>query len=114
MKNKLSSILLVLALSFGVTSISDAAPTCTKGKPCGESCIAKDKECHVGAAADTMATKSTPAPTKTMTTAKEPAATKEPTTMAKAPTTAAGETKQCKSGKLCGDTCISKNKTCNK
>jgi hypothetical protein len=24
-----------------------AAPNCKKGKPCGNTCIAKDKECHI-------------------------------------------------------------------
>ncbi len=96
MKKLLGGIFLVLALSLGFAPVSDAAPTCTKGKPCGDACIAKDKECHVGAAADTMASKGVPA-TKTMTAAKE-----------------AAPTKVCKSGKLCGDTCIAKNKTCNK
>jgi hypothetical protein len=96
MKNSLSGMLLVLTLSLGVVTVADAAPNCLKGKPCGESCIAKDKECHVGASADTMASKGAPA-TKTMTAAKAPTATKE-----------------CKTGKLCGDTCIAKNKTCNK
>ncbi|MDB5397485.1 MAG: hypothetical protein JWM91_4991 [Rhodospirillales bacterium] len=96
MKTILSGIALVLTLSFGIVSISDAAPHCSKGKPCGDSCIAKDKECHVGAPADTTGSKAMPG-TKTMTATKEPTATKE-----------------CKSGKLCGDTCIAKNKTCNK
>lgn len=104
MKNILSGTLLALVLSLGFASISVAAPHCTKGKPCGDSCIAKDKECHVGTTPDTMAAKSTPA-TKTKTTAKAPAAPEAATPAA---------TKQCKSGKLCGDTCIAKNKTCNK
>jgi hypothetical protein len=26
---------------------SAKAPNCKKGKPCGNSCIAKDKECHI-------------------------------------------------------------------
>ena len=41
-----ASILAALALSLTVASAS-AAPTCTTGKPCGETCIAKDKVCHL-------------------------------------------------------------------
>ncbi len=26
---------------------SSGAPNCKKGKPCGKTCIAKDKECHI-------------------------------------------------------------------
>ena len=39
----------VVALAFGLGSGLAFAdpPKCTTGKPCGNSCIAKDKECHI-------------------------------------------------------------------
>jgi hypothetical protein len=30
----------------GKTTTATSKPHCTKGKPCGNSCIAKDKVCH--------------------------------------------------------------------
>jgi hypothetical protein len=55
----MKAILLALALS-GVTIVGGAAPlcgtayaatcckVCSKGKACGDSCIARDKACHKG------------------------------------------------------------------
>jgi hypothetical protein len=40
------TVLIALALSLTFTMASSAAPTCKTGKPCGDTCIAKDKECH--------------------------------------------------------------------
>jgi len=40
----LAAIIVVLALA--IPGIADAGPNCVKGKPCGNSCIAKDKVCH--------------------------------------------------------------------
>jgi hypothetical protein len=41
----------ILALTFTVSfaGSSEALPHCKKGKACGESCIAMDKECHLPA-----------------------------------------------------------------
>jgi hypothetical protein len=36
----------VAALSFAVTA-ADAAPNCSKGKLCGDTCIPKEKTCRV-------------------------------------------------------------------
>jgi hypothetical protein len=36
----------IMALALAVPVIADATPNCVKGKPCGNSCIAKDKVCH--------------------------------------------------------------------
>lgn len=32
--------------SYSKSSSKKSGPTCKKGKPCGNSCIAKDKVCH--------------------------------------------------------------------
>lgn len=39
-----------ITLALGTASPASAATTCTKGKPCGNACIAKDKECHISQA----------------------------------------------------------------
>lgn len=46
----MTKILSVAALAFIMTaalSAAEAAPNCKTGKPCGNSCIAQDKECHI-------------------------------------------------------------------
>ena len=40
----LAAVIMALALAMPV--IADAKPNCAKGKPCGNSSIAKDKVCH--------------------------------------------------------------------
>jgi hypothetical protein len=40
----LAAVIMAVALAMPV--IADAKPNCAKGKPCGNSCIAKDKVCH--------------------------------------------------------------------
>ena len=40
----LAAVMIVFALAMPRTA--DAKPNCVKGKPCGNSCIAKDKVCH--------------------------------------------------------------------
>lgn len=64
----------LLALLFAVTFASPAAAQkhCSKGKPCGRTCIARNKTCHVGSSAPTR----TPAPAP-----KIPAAPAKPDTM---------------------------------
>ena len=47
MKRMLSVALLALVLGVGMSSAASAAPDCKTGKPCGDSCIAKDKTCHI-------------------------------------------------------------------
>jgi hypothetical protein len=46
----ISTSLIALAFVVSFSGMSNAAPNCTKGKPCGNSCIAQDKECHIPAA----------------------------------------------------------------
>ncbi len=46
----MTKILSTAALIFILTaalSTAEAAPNCKTGKPCGNSCIAQDKECHI-------------------------------------------------------------------
>jgi hypothetical protein len=50
MKRILSMALLALVLGLGMSSMANAAPNCTTGKACGDSCIAKDKKCSIPAA----------------------------------------------------------------
>jgi hypothetical protein len=38
---------LAVALALTTGAVSNAAPQCVKGKPCGNTCIAKGKVCHV-------------------------------------------------------------------
>lgn len=44
---KIASTIFALAIGIGFSTFSDAAAHCPKGKPCGNSCIAKDKTCHL-------------------------------------------------------------------
>ena len=46
----LKTALFATLLSLNFALIAEAGPTCTTGKPCGDTCISKDKECHVPAA----------------------------------------------------------------
>jgi hypothetical protein len=39
---------IVMAFALAMPTIADAGPKCVKGKPCGNSCIAKNKVCHKG------------------------------------------------------------------
>ncbi len=57
----------IAALAFA--SAASAAPNCTKGVACGNTCIAKGKVCHI-----TTATKTTTTATTTTTSATAPAA----------------------------------------
>jgi hypothetical protein len=50
MNQFISTALLALSLSLSFTAVADTAPKCTTGKPCGDTCIPKDKECHATAA----------------------------------------------------------------
>jgi len=56
------ALLFVLAIPLGVAPAWAQTPNCHKGKPCGHTCIAKWKTCHVGTPSGTEAT-SLPAPT---------------------------------------------------
>ena len=49
MNRILSLALLALVLGLGVAPSAYAAPNCTTGKACGDSCIAKDKTCNIPA-----------------------------------------------------------------
>jgi hypothetical protein len=37
---------IVFAMLTATLGTASAGPNCTKGKPCGNSCISKDKVCH--------------------------------------------------------------------
>ncbi|GGF00604.1 hypothetical protein GCM10011611_02750 [Aliidongia dinghuensis] len=47
MKRIVSVALLALVLGAGLSPAAYAAPNCTTGKPCGDTCIAKDKTCNI-------------------------------------------------------------------
>jgi len=47
MSRLLSVALLGFVLAIGVSPIATAAPECKTGKLCGDTCIAKDKMCHI-------------------------------------------------------------------
>ncbi|MDB5407093.1 MAG: hypothetical protein JWL84_2005 [Rhodospirillales bacterium] len=47
MRRLLSVALLGFALAAGVSRVANAAPECKTGKLCGDTCIAKDKMCHL-------------------------------------------------------------------
>lgn len=42
------SLLVALAVLALVPTVADAQKNCTKGKPCGRTCIARDKVCRIG------------------------------------------------------------------
>jgi hypothetical protein len=46
----LTMIAAVLAMSIASLAVANAAPSCKTGVPCGNSCIAKGKTCHISAA----------------------------------------------------------------
>lgn len=52
---------LLLLSPFGATDL-EAQKNCSKGKPCGNTCIAKNKNCRVGTGTARPATRTTPAP----------------------------------------------------
>lgn len=92
-----SLIIVLAALAFA--SAADAAPNCTKGVPCGNSCIAKGKVCHVGQTAATAGGSARAATSA--------AANATATAGKAAPSCTAGKTKPC------GKTCIPVSKTCH-
>ena len=51
MRKILSAALLAVVLAVSASSAAMAVPECKTGKPCGDSCIAKDKTCHIAAPA---------------------------------------------------------------
>jgi hypothetical protein len=91
---------LVLALTMALCFVSTAeARNCKKGKPCGNSCIAKNDVCH-----------------KTETSSMSEAPASAPAAAAPAPMTAAEpsvKVKNCKKGKACGNSCIPKDAVCS-
>jgi hypothetical protein len=46
-RRHLAVFLLGVVLATGIMPVAYAAPECKSGKACGESCIAKDKICHI-------------------------------------------------------------------
>lgn len=75
------------AADVAADEAASSGPQCDKGKPCGNTCIAAWKECHVGQGTATTVPAYTP-PTRS------------------AP--------RCKTGKPCGNSCISWSKKCRK
>jgi hypothetical protein len=56
------SLIIAAIAALAFASAADAAPHCTKGKACGNSCIAMDKVCHIDSkAASTATAAATPA-----------------------------------------------------
>lgn len=102
------SLIIVLA-ALALASAANAAPNCTKGVPCGNSCIAKGKVCHVGQGASApagQAAHANAAPAAAAATSA--AANASATTGGKPPPTCTpGKTK------LCGKACIPVSKTCH-
>jgi hypothetical protein len=47
--NKLAATIAAMALAFSLAGLADAAPQCKTGGPCGNTCIAKGKTCHISA-----------------------------------------------------------------
>jgi len=92
------SLIIVLA-ALAMASTATAAPNCTKGVPCGNSCIAKDKVCHVGKGASHTA----------------PSAAAATSAGADTSATAGKAPPSCTPGKtkLCGKACIPVSKTCH-
>jgi hypothetical protein len=51
MRQLLGAALLAVVLAVSASSVAMAAPECKTGKPCGDSCISKDKTCNIKAPA---------------------------------------------------------------
>jgi hypothetical protein len=75
---------IALLLWVGLTATADAQKNCTKGIPCGKTCISASKVCCVGTSAPQA-------------TSAAPAKSTKP---------------QCTTGKPCGNSCISADKVC--
>lgn len=56
----LSAAVVVLTLSW--PNVAEAQRNCSKGKPCGNSCISRDKVCRIGASSSTPAPAADPSP----------------------------------------------------
>ena len=100
------------------------AKNCLKGKPCGNSCISMNDVCHVGAgsASTALDTRRTEGPTLGQRIKENlRGAARETRGAARSPasdrplfgTTAGTRTRQCKTGKACGNSCIALTATCH-
>jgi hypothetical protein len=65
--------------------MSPRVPRCRIGKPCGDSCISRDKTCRVGSGSSSYSGESS---------------------------YSGSSRPNCTTGKRCGDSCISRDKTC--
>jgi len=57
------SVFLIALMAMLIPGILEGQKNCKKGKPCGNSCIAQDKVCHVGTPTSEPSTLSDPAST---------------------------------------------------
>ena len=127
-------ILMTCAVFFGPLA---EARNCVKGKPCGNSCIAKNDVCHKEGGASTAApvgqVPPAMAPRPSAATSNQPtgpAAAPAPAVAPAAPVAApamppaaaaagsgepnqVGKVKTCKKGKPCGNSCIPKDAECH-
>ena len=97
--NRVLTLAVVLALSAGSAM---AAPNCTTGVPCGNSCISKDKVCH-----------KTGGSTSSSTSPSSSAMAAKPASTTTASSSSSTKKKSCTTGVACGNSCIPKGKTCN-
>jgi hypothetical protein len=101
--------LLIIMFAFVLMNSTAEARNCKKGKPCGNSCIAKADVCHKDAGTATAAPAVAPAPA-----AAAPAAQAVATPAAPAAAPAPAESaKVCTKGKACGNSCIAKDAVCH-
>jgi hypothetical protein len=99
--------LICLVTSSSLFALSAEARNCTKGKPCGNSCISQKDVCHIkGGDSATNAPKETKKEAAQEPAGNTSAATASSTDQAKKP-------KDCKKGKPCGNGCISAKATCH-
>ncbi|MBC7396541.1 MAG: hypothetical protein H7333_03780 [Bdellovibrionales bacterium] len=115
-KTVLISSFFVFAMALTSLDAQALVRHCSKGQPCGNSCISKNDICHItnignaqsAPAASGIETKTT-APASPA--AAAPAATAAPVSAA-VPANAT-KTKNCKKGKPCGNSCIAEKAVCH-
>jgi hypothetical protein len=108
------SLIIVLA-ALALASAASAAPNCTKGVACGNSCIAKGKVCHVGQSAQGAVAQGASAMGAAVQGAGGAAAASVTGAAHNAAATAGKALPTCTPGKtkLCGKACIPVSKTCH-
>jgi hypothetical protein len=103
---KTKFVTLTALATFALTGMPASAKNCNKGKPCGDTCISQNDTCHIGSSGT-----STNSPASE---ARVPqSASDRINGVAKTANNVTANGKVCKTGKPCGNSCISMSATCH-